>query len=176
MDQQPGLTRAEVAIQKAGDTRLWHDGISAGSWALHLSSVLLWVLLTAQGSPTFQPSSPCPALLQQWYTQIPCQPPCPLVTLQRPLEVDHTYATSGNDFCVCFCAHESQEIREEVVWSVLEAGARGKEVRRGEETMAHSTLQHHAQQFQHRQRTDSKPTCPTGVMRPRQGILACAKF
>lgn len=58
---------------------------------------------------------------------------------------------------------------ERVVWGVLETGARRKEVRKRGETMPRSTLKHHAQS-QHRQRSRSKPICPTGVMRPRAKI------
>lgn len=36
---------------------------------------------------------------------------------------------------MCFCVPEFQEIREEVVWDVLEAEAWGKDVKKGGETM-----------------------------------------
>lgn len=119
---------------------------------------------------------------------MPCSAPAMMIvptSMSTSMSPRNTPKTSGSGshlchigklfLCVFLCAWVP-EIREEVAWSVLEAGARGKEMRKGGETMPHSTLQHHAQQFQQTQRTRSKPTCPTGVMRPRQGILACAKF
>lgn len=151
------------------------------SWTLHLSCVLLWVLLTAQDGPIFQPSCVAPlpphALLCYSNDDIPCLH----VNFHVPRNTPKTFG-SGSHLChigkwfLCGLCARVPEIREEVVWNVLEAGERGKQVRKGGETMPHSTLQHHAQQFQHRQRIHSKLTCPTGVTRPRQGILACAKF